>query len=141
MKKMTADEIDAFLAPTRIAVLGTTYADGAAALTPVWYLWSGGAFNMIMPCTARYAKNLLRDPRATVCVQDERMPYKAVVARGPATVTAEGALDMLTSLAVRYWGDVEGRRYAEAVWADHGEDERVVRIVPERLASCDFNEG
>ncbi len=50
--KMTTDEIEAFLAPTRIAVLGTINADGTPALTPVWYLWWDGGFSMIMPCTA-----------------------------------------------------------------------------------------
>ena len=77
-------------------------------------------------------RNLLRDGRASLCVDDERPPFGYVVVSGRVTATA-GASDLLewaTRIAERYMGaelaDEYGSRNAV-------ESELLVRLKAERL--------
>jgi hypothetical protein len=86
------------------------------------------------------AKNIQRDSRVTVCVQDERPPYASVTIYGSATV--EGAEKGLgAKIARRYLGVVAGIAYmsvaAGAIEREGGEVTLV--LTPERAMSQDFS--
>ena len=135
---MTAGEMEAFLATPRIAVLGTINKDGTPSLNPVWYLYEDGAFHMIINSTDRYGRNVLRDPRITVCIQQEAAPYVGVLASGTATVEPDTEDGMLPRLAPRYFGEERGTAYARNAWQDHGQTLLHVTLRPAKVSSWDY---
>ena len=65
------------------------------------------------------AKSILlrRHGAATICVQDEQLPYRYVTAEGEVTVEAltdEGRDTLLRDIAIRYLGEELGNGYADA---------------------------
>ncbi len=106
---MSPDEIDAFLAEPRDAVLSVTLASGRAMGTPVWFRWVDGVARFQSPITSAKTAAIRRTGRASLCVHDQPLP----VAR---YVTLEGsvrevAFDLdadIGAAAVHYLGDGAG---------------------------------
>ena len=59
-----------------IAVLGTIARDGAPHLTPVWFAAGEDAVLMATSSTSRKARNLGRDPRASLVLHDSRPGFE-----------------------------------------------------------------
>lgn len=137
MAEMTSEKLAEFLAAPRIAVLGTINADGTPALNPVWYSYEDSRFFVVIPTTSYYGKNVARDPRITICVQDEQQPYRAVVAKGTAVIEAEGTAigPRLRALAIRYFGEKKGNAYADGNDASH---DILVSLQPDKIGSWDY---
>ena len=138
-KRYSKGEIDRFLRGRHVAVLGTNSANGSPVLTPIWYLYRDGRILMRTDKGSVKTRNIERDPRVTVCVQDERPPYASVTVYGKAIV--ELAYEGLgTDIAKHYLGAVGARGYqraaAEAI--ERG-DEVTLVITPERVLTQDFS--
>jgi PPOX class probable F420-dependent enzyme len=80
-------------------------------------------------------RNLRRDPRASICVDDDRPPFSFVVAEGTVDLSDDPD-DLLTSatlIGARYMG----AERAEEFGARNGvPGELVVRLLPERVVSA-----
>jgi PPOX class probable F420-dependent enzyme len=129
-----------FLKGRRIAVLGTVGADGTPLLTPIWYLYRGGHILMRTDKESVKARNIARDPRVSLCVQDERPPYASVTVYGKASV--EPAREGLgAEMAKHYLGAVGAAGYQRAVSAaiEVGREEVTLVITPERVLTQDFS--
>ena len=112
-RRFSKAEVERFLSRRRVAVLGTIGADGAPVLTPIWYLYRDGHLLMRTDRQSVKAKNVARDPRVTVCVQDERPPYASVTIHGKASV--EPAREELgEEIAKHYLGAVGAAGYQRA---------------------------
>lgn len=61
---------DGVLARMRNAVLTTIRRDGSPQISPVWYFWSGETISISAPNWTAKVKNIRRDPRVAVCVDD-----------------------------------------------------------------------
>lgn len=133
MHSMSTEEWHAFVtlgAPTgRFATVG---ADGTPNITPVWYVFDGEAFLFTTGGATAKARNLRRDPRASLCVADDAPPFAYVEARGEVTLSED--LDELLAVATR-----AGARY---MGADKAEEfgkrnavpgELVVRLRPTKV--------
>lgn len=133
---MTDAERAAFLqSPVRPAILATVRADGRPHAAPVWYVVDGDTLVFNTGAETVKGRNLARDPRATLCVQDDRPPF--------AFVTMEGRVELIDDLAqVRDWAGRIGGRYMGADRADeYGArngvaGELLVRFHIERAASA-----
>lgn len=137
--RLTKREWVRFLKERRVGVLGTIGADGQPVLTPIWYLYRRGKLLMRTSRDSVKAKNIQRDARATLCVQDERPPYASVTLYGTATV--EGEMPGLAyDIAKRYLGLVAGRAYLQiaADGVQQGEEVTLV-LTPERALTQDFS--
>ena len=77
-------------------------------------------------------RNLARDPRAAVSVDDEAFPYAFVVVSGAAEVRArpDDLLAWTTRIARRYVGDGRAEEYGRR---NAALDDCVVRVAPERV--------
>jgi PPOX class probable F420-dependent enzyme len=64
--------MDDLLDARLIANLATFDADGSVHLVAMWFLWDGEAILSPTSRTTRKARNLRRDPRATVMIDDSR---------------------------------------------------------------------
>jgi hypothetical protein len=114
-----------------IATLATVRKDGGPHTAPVWYRYEGGAFLVATDRGSQKHRNIERDPRVELCIDDrERAPFHTVIVRGRATVEPHPGAEWRLALAVRYLGEERGRRYVESTPEGDGV---LLRIVPEKI--------
>jgi PPOX class probable F420-dependent enzyme len=70
--RMTADEALDFLAEQRTVIVATNGRDGWPHLMPIWYVLRDGALWGWTYAKSQKARNLVRDPRATLQVEAGR---------------------------------------------------------------------
>ena len=109
MRNMTPDEVEAFLSHgTRTAKLATVRADGRPHVTPVWFVIDPATGDLLFNTaeTAVKGKNLRRDPRVTLLVDEEVPPYAYVQIEGIATLSTDldEMLPWSTAIGGRYMG-------------------------------------
>ena len=130
---MTSAEMRAFLtAPVRPAVLSSVRADGRPHAAPVWYELDGASIVFNTGSGTVKGRNMARDPRVTLCVQDDRAPFSFVVIEGTAQLSDD--LDQVRAWAVRIGGRYMGAHRAEEYGTRNGvPGELLVRVRPTRL--------
>jgi PPOX class probable F420-dependent enzyme len=133
MAKMTQAEWHEFvLAGTRTGKLAVTRADGSPHVTPIWFVLDGDDFVLNTAKTGLKGKVLQRDPRVSLCVDDQQPPFSFVLIEGVATLSEDPA-------ELRRWATALGKRYmgadrAEEFGARNGvPGELLVRIRPTRV--------
>jgi PPOX class probable F420-dependent enzyme len=135
---MSDEEAQAFLAasPPRTAKLATVRADGRPHVAPVWYdLDDDGSLVFNTGESTVKGRNLLRDPRASICVDDDRPPFSFVVVEGVVEISDDPV--ELRRWAARIGGRYMGADRAEAYGARNGvPGELVVRLRPGRMTSA-----
>ncbi len=137
MTAMTAQESwDFLMAGTRTAHLATVRADGRPHVKPVWFELSGepGDFEVIFNTGADTVagRNVRRDGRVMISVDDPVPPFSYVLIEGSAAVSEDPAelLAVATRLAARYMG---AGRAAEYGARNAVPGELVVRVSPARV--------
>jgi PPOX class probable F420-dependent enzyme len=137
--RLSKSQREKFLAGRHVAVLVTLGPDGAPVSTPIWYLWRDGAFYFRTAGNAIKTENVRRDPRVSVCVQDERAPYRSLVATGRAEVAASPAW-LADAMPLHYLGVVGAMGYRAAAREAIEQGEEVAIVVrPERITTSDFS--
>ena len=135
---MNGEEIRAFLTtlPPHTAQLATVRADGRPHLAPVWYDVDGdGTLVFNTGASTVKGRNLRRDPRASLCVDDERPPFSFVVVEGVAELSDD--LADVRAWAARIGGRYMGPERAEEYAARNGvPGELVVRLRPQHVVSA-----
>ncbi len=135
-RTMTPDEVRAFLSEgTRTGKLAVVRRDGSPMVVPVWFVLDhDGALVFNTGADTVKGRALARDPRASVCVDDEAPPF--------AFVRVDGEVELIDDLAqVREWATRIGGRYmgsdrAEEFGARNGvEGELLVRLIPRRVVA------
>ena len=117
-----------------LAVLATLRTDGSVLLSPVWYEWRDGGFNVWIEQQNVKARHLRRDPRATIVVAESDPLLRAIEVRGLARFIETGISETALRIAARYVGPEEGATDVEAL---RGADV-IVRIEPGDLRVWDF---
>ncbi len=108
--QLPAPEVERFLRGRHVAVVTTINADGTPLQTPVWYLYRDGAIYVRTNSRSAKVRNLRRDPRVSVCVQDERPPYRGVTVRGKARIEPDRP-ELSAAMSRNYLGAVAGFFY------------------------------
>jgi PPOX class probable F420-dependent enzyme len=137
---MSAEEVAAFLDEQRVVVCATHGPRGWPHLMPLWYVVRSGELWCWTFAKSQKARNLERDARATLQVEDGEsydelrgvmIEADTVVHRDTELVAGVGA-----ELLVRYGGDAGSPEFMEAVRAQAAK--RVaLQFVPTRVASWD----
>lgn len=136
--RMTSEETREFLGarPARPGLVATVRANGRPHLAPVWFdLDADGTVVFCTGASSVKGRNLRRDGRAAICVQDPQPPYSFVLIEGP--VTFEDDLDQLRAWAgrigARYMGEGREQEFA----ARNGvPGELLVRLAPDKVTSA-----
>lgn len=131
---MSEAQVNALLSEAHVSVIGTVDASGGPAQSPVWHLWRDGMAYILVSRSSRKWKNLLRNPRVSLCVDTKVAPYRAVIIEGVAVEDPQDYGALLREVAVHYLGESRGNAYADNSTATN-EDSVVVRIEPTRTIS------
>jgi PPOX class probable F420-dependent enzyme len=110
------------------AHIGTVRADGSVQVAPTWVDVQDGRPVVNSAEGRAWVRNLERDPRITLEVQNMENPYEYVEIRGRvAELTREGADEHIDSLAKKYLGE---DKYP---YRQEGEQRVIIRIDPEHV--------
>jgi len=132
---MSEEEWRAFIrSPVRPAVLSTTRADGRPHVAPIWYDLDGDVVVFNTGAESVKGRNLRRDRRVALCVQDDRPPFAFVLVEGAVVVSDD--LEDVRRWATRIGGRYMGADKAEAFGARNGvPGELVVRVTATRVTA------
>ena len=132
---MPDEERRAFLIEgTRTGKLATVRRDGRPHVVPVWFVLDGDDVLLTTGAETVKGRNLRRDPRVCLCVDDEDPPFGYVMVEGEAEASEDhdDLLRWATRLGGRYMGadraEEFGRRNAV-------EGELLVRIRPLKIVA------
>lgn len=117
MRTLDAEQIKAFLMEgTRTAKLAVVRKDGSPLVTPVWFLVENdGTIVFTTGKSTVKGRALERDPRVSLCVEDDRPPFAFVRVDGIAELSEDHAeLQMCaTRIAERYMGKERAQEFGE----------------------------
>ena len=135
MKPMSHEEWRRFLLERpRTAKAASTRADKRPHITPVWFDLDGDDLIFNTWHASAKARDLRRDPRISLCVDDDQPPFSFVTIEGTATLSEDPA-------ELRLWAGRIGARYmgrdqAEAFAERNGvPGELLVRVTPTRVVA------
>ncbi|GHG14921.1 PPOX class F420-dependent enzyme [Streptomyces albogriseolus] len=104
-QKMTEEEWRAFVSHgTRTGKLATVRADGRPHLAPVWFVLDGDEVVFNTGAATVKGRNLARDGRIALCVDDDRPPFAYVILEGRARLSEDPE-------ELRHWAARIGARY------------------------------
>ena len=112
------------------ANLGTLNSDGSPQVTPVWVDYDGKHVRVNSARGRLKDKNIARDPRVSLSIQDPENPYRYLEIRGKVVeATEKGADDHINSLAKKYLGkDVY-------LFRQPGEKRVIYKIEPQKFSA------
>ncbi|MFE1885762.1 PPOX class F420-dependent oxidoreductase [Streptomyces diastatochromogenes] len=134
-QKMTDEEWRAFVSyGTRTGKLSTVSADGSPHVAPIWFLLDGDDLVFNTGKETVKGRNLARDGRIALCVDDDRPPFHFAVLHGRARLSEELEEVRLwaTRIATRYMGEERAEEYG----ARNGvPGELLVRVAVEKVVA------
>ncbi|MEU9433034.1 PPOX class F420-dependent oxidoreductase [Streptomyces sp. NPDC048252] len=132
-QKMTDEEWRAFVTyRTRTAKLSTVRADGSPHVAPIWFLLDGDEVVFNTGKETVKGRNLARDGRVALCMDDDRPPFDYVVLQGRARISEK--LDEVRHWATRIAARYMGEERAEEFGARNGvPGELLVRVAIDKV--------
>ena len=132
-RPMSESEVREFMSTgSKTGKLATVRRDGSPHVMPVWFAFDPATGDAVFLTwhTSVKARNMEREPRVSISVDEEEFPFAWARLDGVATLTDEDLVHWATETSRRYVGDERAAEYG----ARNGvEGERVVRIRPTRL--------
>ncbi|CAM5692279.1 hypothetical protein [Streptomyces afghaniensis 772] [Streptomyces afghaniensis] len=117
---------------TRTGKLSTVRADGSPHVAPIWFVLDGDELVFNTGKNTVKGRNLTRDGRVALCVDDDRPPFSFVVVQGSARVSED--LDEIRHWATRIGARYMGEDRAEEFGARNGvPGELLVRVAIDRV--------
>ncbi|MBC2864435.1 PPOX class F420-dependent oxidoreductase [Streptomyces mexicanus] len=134
-QKMTDEEWRAFVSEgTRTGKLATVRADDSPHVAPIWFLLDGDDLVFNTGKETVKGRNLARDGRVALCVDDDRPPYSFVVLHGRARLSED--LEELRHWATRIGARYMGEERAEEFGARNGvPGELLVRVPIDKVVA------
>lgn len=125
---MTDEQWRAFVSQgTRTGKLSTVRADGSPHIAPIWFLLDGDDLVFNTGKGTVKGRNLARDGRVALCVDDDEPPFAFVVLQGRAELSED--LEQVRHWASRIGGRYMGEDRAEEFGARNGvPGELLVRV-------------
>ncbi|MFF4730645.1 PPOX class F420-dependent oxidoreductase [Streptomyces mirabilis] len=134
-QKMTDEQWRAFVSQgTRTGKLSTVRADGSPHVAPIWFLLDGDHVLFNTAKESVKGRNLARDGRVALCVDDDQPPFDFVVLEGRAELSED--LDELRHWAARIGARYMGEDRAEELGKRNGvPGELLVRVRIEKVVA------
>jgi PPOX class probable F420-dependent enzyme len=133
---MTTTEVRTFMGTgPKTGKLATVRADGSPHVAPVWFAFDPATGDLVFMTwhDSIKARNMQREPRVSICVDEESFPFAWARVDGTATFESDDLVRWATETCRRYVGDDR----AEEFGARNGvEGELVVRVTPIRMVGA-----
>jgi PPOX class probable F420-dependent enzyme len=130
MPEQVPDKFADLFKKKAFANLGTLMRDGSPQVTPVWCDYDGKHIRINSALGRVKDKNIRRDPRVALSIQDPENPYRYLEIRGKVVdITQNGADAHIDSLAQKYLGQ------SKYPYRQPGEVRVLYKIEPERFSS------
>jgi hypothetical protein len=94
------------------AVLGTYRRDGSALISPVWFRWADGAFEVVIAEDDVKLRHLAANRECILVVFEAVPPFRGVEVRGNPELVEGDVTSARREIAGRYLGEDAGRRFA-----------------------------
>jgi PPOX class probable F420-dependent enzyme len=134
---LSNDEVRELVGAARTAVLVTIGPDGVPDPVPMWFVLDGDDIVMRTYAKSQKVRNLERDPRVSVLVEDgttyDTLRGVQLTGRMDVSRDVEAALDVVAGLAKKY----EGVEVDREALRDYAAKQAVLRLRVERVASWD----
>ena len=137
--KMSAEEIQEFLAGPVVARVATIDEEGQPYITPVWQEWDGEAMWIVPRERSTWVRHIQKNPNVAVSCAMDSGTYARVLMRGRAEIVfgpapmAGQCLDVANRMALRYLGE-HGPEYLVPTY---DRPRYLIKFVPETLVSWD----
>jgi PPOX class probable F420-dependent enzyme len=132
------DEVSAYLASALTAVLVTIGPDGVPDPVGMWFVMSGEELVMRTYAKSQKVRNLERDPRVSVLVEDgetyETLRGVQLTGRVSLSRDVDEVLDVVAGLAAKYDGVADLDR---ELLREYAGKQAVLRLHPEQVVSWD----
>ena len=102
------------------SVLTTYRQDASALVSPVWFRWHDGAFEIVIAEGDVKLTHLARDPRCVLVVFETVSPFRGIEIRGVPDLIPGDVTLVREAIAGRYLGRTDGERFAAARTAKPG---------------------
>jgi PPOX class probable F420-dependent enzyme len=106
------DDLSSLLEAPSPAVLTTYRKDGSALVSPVWFRWREGAFEVVIAEGDLKLRHLARDPRCTLVVFEAVRPFRGIEVHGTPELLDCDVSSARAEIAGRYLGPADGARFA-----------------------------
>lgn len=127
---------EAFLADVHVGVFCVSREGDAPLASPVWYLYEpGGDVQVVIGKDSQKAELVKAAGRASLCAQQEGLPYRFVTVEGGASFHPVDA-ELRFRMATRYLGDELAKGYVEQT---SDQESVLVRITPDRWRTNDYS--
>ncbi len=120
--------------PARTAKLAVVRADGSPHVAPVWVDLDGDQVVFMTAADTIKGKAILRDPRVSLCWDDERPPFSFLTIAGTAALSEDPGelVSWATRIGARYMGPDRAAEYGRRNGIP---PEMVVRVTPARIVA------
>lgn len=138
---MSKDAREQFLAGVHVGVIAVERPERAPFAVAIWYAYEPGGEVSIFTTEANLKVKLIRAAgRFSITAQQERPPYKYVTAEGDVTWVGPADEVEARAVAIRYLGEEEGNRFADASQHADTESSVCIRMQPKKWVSSDFSD-
>jgi len=118
---------------TYTAKLGTINKDGSPHITPIWFILDENDHIIFTTYfKSLKAKNLVRNPKVSICVDDQVPPFSFVIVNGIAKImtNSRDLLIWTTKIAERYMGKELSLDYGKR---NAVEGELIIKVIPTKI--------
>lgn len=117
---------------TRTAKVATVMENGQPHVMPVWFVLDRDRIVFTTGRGSVKGRNLRRDPRVAILVEDDTPPFAFVHVRGRAQVSedVDAMLRFATAIGARYMGSDRAEEFGRR---NAGAGELLVSVAPERV--------
>src|SRR5204863_7921091 len=132
-REMTLEQARSFIVHgTRTAKVATVMEDGRPHVMPVWFVLDGELIVFTTGANTVKGRNLQRDPRIALVVEDDEPPFAFVHVRGRVTIheDLDELLRFATAIGSRYMGESRAEEFGQR---NAVPGELLVRVTPERV--------
>lgn len=129
------DSVRSLLEAPSPAVLTTYRQDGSALVSPVWFRWDDGGFEVVIAKGDLKLRHLARDPRCVLVVFEAVRPFRGIEVRGIGELVERDVGPIRAAIAARYLGVGDGARFA----AERAKPGVLVRLVPDEPRVWDLS--
>ncbi len=115
MALLTPEARAFLLEGTRTGKLATVRADGRPHIAPIWFVFDGDTLIFNTGEHTVKGRNLRRDSRVAISVDDERPPFSFAIVEGTVTLSdnLEEVLPSAIKIAARYMGEEQAEVYGK----------------------------